>query len=109
VSFLGVKKAYERYQVLQNVENGARLGWFRWNKFHVVPTGAVACGDGVDTFVARHRVASNEESNTADDTNIDGTLGFTHHIGKLDPKEGLGRIGIVNEVMCLAPIQSRRW
>lgn len=99
VSFLGVKKSYERYQVLQNVDDGARLGWFRWNKYLVVPTGAVACGDGVETFVARRRAGSNEESNTADDTNIDGTVGFTYHIGKLDPKDGFGKISIVNEVM----------
>lgn len=89
VSFLGTKKSYESYQVLVNVENGARLIWVRWNKFNVVPTGAVASGDGGESFVARHVV----ESNTADDT-----LGFTHHIGKLDPKDGLGRINIVNKV-----------
>ena len=102
VSFLGTKKRYERYQVLQNVDDGARLSWFRWNKFHVVPAGAVACGDGVETFVARRRVGSNEASNTADATNIDGMLGFTHHVGKLDPKDGLGKISIVNEVMFTA-------
>jgi hypothetical protein len=101
VSFLGVKESYERYQVLQNVEDGARLGWFLWNKYLVVPTGAVACGDGVETFVARRRGGSNEESNTADDTNIDGTLGFTYHVGKLDPKDGFGKISIVNEVMLI--------
>jgi hypothetical protein len=101
VSFLGVKKSYEKYQVLQNVDDGARLGWINWNKYHVVPTGAVACGDGVETFVARHRGGSNEESNTADDTNIDGTLGFTYHIGKLDPKDGFGKISIVNEVILI--------
>jgi hypothetical protein len=99
VSFLGVKKSYERYQVLQNVDDGARLGWFSWSRYGVLPTGAVACGDGVETFVARHRGGSNEESNTAYDTNIDGTLGYTYHIGKLDPKDGFGKISILNEVM----------
>jgi hypothetical protein len=99
VSFLGVKKSYERYQVLQNVDDGARLSWSRWYKYSIVPTGAVACGDGVETFVARRRGGSNQESNTAYDTNIDGTPGFTYHIGKLDPKDGLGKISILNEVM----------
>jgi len=113
VYFLGVKKSYEKYQVLQNVDDGARLGWIPWNKYHVVPTGAVACGDGVETFVARHRGGSNEESNTADDTNIDGTLGFTYHIGKLDPKDGFGKISIVNEViiipMCAFFVRTDSW
>jgi hypothetical protein len=58
----------------------------------------VACGNGVDTFVARHRVITNEDTNTADDTDDYGTVGFTHHIGKLDPNAGLGKISIVNKV-----------
>jgi hypothetical protein len=98
VALLGAKKSYERYQVLQNVDNGARLDWVRWEKFDLVPTGAVACGDAVQTFVARHRVITNEESNTADDTDDYGAVGFTHHIGKLDAMSGPGKIGIVNKV-----------
>jgi hypothetical protein len=98
VSLLGAKKSFERYQVLHNMDNGARLDWVRWNKFDLVPTGAVACGNGVETFVARHRVSTKEESNTADDTDDYGVVGFTHHIGKLDPNAGLGKIGIVNKV-----------
>jgi hypothetical protein len=90
VSFLGVKKGYERYQVLENVDNGSSLDWVRWNKFSQIPTGAVACGDDVETFIARRK----EESNTVDD--MGGR--FTHHIGKLDPKDGLGKISIVNKV-----------
>lgn len=90
VSFLGAKKHYERYQVLENVDGGARVVWVSWNKFSVVPTGAVACGDGAGTFVARHRV----ESNVADDVGDH----LTHHIGKLDPKDGLGKISVVNKV-----------
>lgn len=98
VSLLGAKKNYDRYQVLQNVDNGARLDWVQWNKFGLVPMGAVACENGVEMFVARHRVSTNEESNTADDTDDYGTVGFTHHIGKLDPNAGLGKISIVNKV-----------
>lgn len=107
VSFVGIKRSYEQYQVLQNVDDGARLGWSSWDKYKVVPTGAVACGD-VETFIARRRGGSNEESNVADDSNIDGTLGFTYHVGKLDPKDGFGKISIVNEVIFI-PVCALFW
>jgi Protein of unknown function (DUF3421). len=108
VSFVGIKRSYEQYQVLQNVNDGGRLGWSSWDKYKVVPTGAVACGDGVETFVARRRGGSNEESNAADGSNIDGTPGFTYHVGKLDPKDGFGKISIVNEVMFI-PVCAPFW
>lgn len=86
VAFLGARKSYERYQVLENVDGGSRLAWVPWNKFNLVPTGAVACGEGVETFIARRK----DESLTGDR--------FSHHIGQLDPKVGLGKISIVNKV-----------
>lgn len=91
VSFLGVSNSYDRYQVLENVDNGARLAWVRWNTSTVVPAGAVSCGDGVATYIARHNAADLVAHR------------FTHHIGKLDPKYGFGKISIVNKVMYKCP------
>ena len=91
VSLQGIRRKYDHYQVLENVENGARLSWVRWNKMNVViPMGTVSCAQA-ETFVARHRV---EESNGADEDLPE----VNYHIGRLDTKDGFGKISIVNRV-----------
>nr|CAD7205185.1 unnamed protein product [Timema douglasi] len=91
ISLLGVASTSNRYEVLENVDEGARLQWVPWDRFSRIPTGAVAGGE---TYVARRVVEDGEESNKDAGP---GVLGFTHHLGKLDPKDGLGRITIINQ------------
>lgn len=75
--------AYEKYEVLENTEGGARLAWVRWDKFNDVPVGAVAG----DTFVARKLVKKDG----------DKTLGLKHLIGKLDDSNSFGKLSVITE------------
>ncbi|XP_057327320.1 protein unzipped [Microplitis mediator] len=90
VTSLGNFYSYERYELLENVENSARLSWLPWDKFRKIPAGAVAA----DTmFVARHPVSAGDEE---DDGKNDGVSpSYTHYIGTLDPKDKLGTITYV--------------
>lgn len=93
VTSLGNFYSYERYELLENVENSARLSWLPWDKFRKIPAGAVAA----DTmFVARHPVSAGDEE---DDGKNDGVSpSYTHYIGTLDPKDKLGTITYVKAV-----------
>lgn len=68
---------------LENVDKGARLSWVQWGRHSpVLPKGAVAGGE---SYVARRRV----------DMNSLPTLGLRHHVGHFDPREGLGRVLVI--------------
>lgn len=70
-------------KILENVETGARLSWAQWGRHSpVLPKGAVAAGE---SYVARRRV----------DMNPGPTLGLRHNVGHFDPKEGLGRVLVI--------------
>lgn len=89
VSFIGKVYEYERYEVLQNVDNAARLVWSDWQDDEV-PAGAVSCG--ADIYIA-HRASPKFKL-------IDNNypIGTSFLIGKVDVKEGLfGRISVINE------------
>lgn len=84
VSLLGIVHSYERYDLLQNVDQAARITWMHWDKYVQPLDGGIATGE---TYVARHMVPYEE--------NEPSTVGFTHYIGKYDPKDKLGSITYV--------------
>lgn len=87
VTFLGNVQTTQTYELLENVDNAARLSWISWDKFHQIPTGAVV----TDTmYVARHVVTDDE---TDDDTSTS-----THYIGTLNHDDKLGTIAYVKSV-----------
>ncbi|XP_074113190.1 beta-pore-forming protein unzipped isoform X2 [Cotesia typhae] len=92
VTLLGNFHSYERYELLENVENSARLSWIPWDKFHKIPTGAVAA----DTmFVARHVVSAEDDEEEEEAKNDSVSPSYTHYIGTLDHKDKLGTITYV--------------
>lgn len=83
VSLLGHVFAYDRYEVLQNEEGGARLNWVHWDRYNIVPEGAVGGGDSSLYYVARRA------------TTVPGISKRSHYVvGKLDTTEGMGRISV---------------
>ncbi|XP_014283808.1 protein unzipped [Halyomorpha halys] len=79
-------ETYEKYEVLENVEGGARLSWGKWSKLSDVPVGAVSAGE---SYVARKKIKM-------DDTDTE-SLGVTHLIGKLTDYSGFAKLTAVNE------------
>ncbi|XP_043275472.1 protein unzipped [Venturia canescens] len=88
VTYLGNVVSYERYDLLENVDNAARLSWVAWDKLHQTPVGAVATES---MYVARHVVSETENERT------NKNLGYTHYIGTYDTSEGFGRINYVKD------------
>ncbi|XP_011311766.1 protein unzipped [Fopius arisanus] len=86
VTVLGIVQAVENYELLENVDNAARLSWVSWSKFYPIPTGAVVTET---MYVARYPVTRNE---TDKDTL---TPTYTHYIGTLNHDEKLGTIAYV--------------
>ncbi|XP_015118448.1 protein unzipped [Diachasma alloeum] len=86
VTVLGTVQTVENYDLLENVDNAARLSWVSWDKFHQIPTGAVVTET---MYVARHVV-------TSDETDKDSAIRtYTHYIGTLNHDEKLGTIAYV--------------
>lgn len=74
------------WQILQNVLTSARLSWVQWGpNSPLLPKGAVAGGE---SYLARRRVAKTAEQ----------TLGLLHNVGHFDPKEGIGRIMVIEVI-----------
>ncbi|XP_012287161.1 protein unzipped isoform X2 [Orussus abietinus] len=86
VSLLGYVKAYERFELLENVDSAARVGWVGWDKYHQVPVGAVATEK---MYVARHVVPDSEGD--------ESTSNFTHYVGTFNPTDRLGTITYVKD------------
>ncbi|XP_063972449.1 protein unzipped [Diachasmimorpha longicaudata] len=86
VTVLGTVKNMENYDLLENVDNAARLSWVTWNKFLPIFPGAVVTET---MYVARHVVASNETEKDS------STPTYTHYIGTLNHDERLGTIAYV--------------
>lgn len=70
----------ESFEILENVENGGRLSWARWDKYSRIPPGTVT-GD-TKSYIARRSSASSKE--------------YSHQLGKLDP-DGLGHITVISD------------
>lgn len=82
VSLSGTVHPYDRYDLLENVENSARLVWVFWDKFHPEPVGTIATDRTL--YIARHNETVKNYQNEFDKR--------VTHIGRLDSKEGLGKI-----------------
>jgi hypothetical protein len=87
VTLTGNVRSYERYQLLENVENAARLSWNNWTKFYRPPVGSVATDK---LYVARH--TANQVKQEGQKSNQ------THYIGTLSSQDTLGTITYVKEV-----------
>lgn len=92
ISLSGRVFRYERYEVLENVDNGARLSWVHWDRFNGLTLGAVAGGDMDTMYVARRHVTADGEDGGKT------AIGMRHLVGKLDTKEGMGRITVIKQV-----------
>ena len=87
ITYLGNVVSYARFDLLENVENSARLSWVSWDHFHQTPLGAVSTEKN---YVARYVVSDKE--------NMDKSIAYTHYIGTYYPTEGLGIITYVKDV-----------
>ncbi|XP_003704004.1 beta-pore-forming protein unzipped [Megachile rotundata] len=89
VTIHGSVQSYEAYELLENMDNAARVNWEHWDKYKSTPIGAVATSEKM--FVARHAV-----HNGKDETH-DKTTRFTHYIGTLSSSDNLGTISYVKD------------
>lgn len=69
------------FDILENVDDGGRLSWVRWDKYSSVPAGTVT-GDSM-SYIARR-----SSPNSAD--------GYSYQLGKLDPI-GLGHLSVITD------------
>lgn len=87
-----IEKVYttEQYEVLQNVEQAARLVWKAWDRNTEIALKAVSA----DHYYVAHTHSPNLKIYSEK-----LAVGQTHWIGKIDPKYGLiGRMSVINEV-----------
>ncbi|XP_053987878.1 protein unzipped [Hylaeus volcanicus] len=86
VTIHGNVQSYDKYELLENVDNAARVNWEHWDKYKPTPIGAVATEK---MFVARHVVHNDEETGIAPR--------YTHYIGTLNSNDNLGTISYVRD------------
>ncbi|XP_072155750.1 protein unzipped [Bemisia tabaci] len=99
VSLLGRVFQYGKYELLENVEQSSRISWVRWDRFSPPSTGAVSTGER-DNYIARRRVDREPEPADADNSPalVPGPeTPPVYLLGKLDTREGLGRIFFINQ------------
>ncbi|XP_076626660.1 beta-pore-forming protein unzipped [Colletes latitarsis] len=87
VTIHGSVQSYDKYELLENVDNAARVNWEHWDKYKPTPIGAVATEK---MFVARHAVHNNKEDS-------DASPRYTHYIGTLNSNDNLGTISYVRD------------
>ncbi|XP_014600422.1 PREDICTED: protein unzipped isoform X1 [Polistes canadensis] len=87
VSIHGNVRSYEKYDLLENVDNAARISWRHWNIYTTLPVGAVATDK---MFVARYERPIGE-------TNSNLPYTYTHYIGTMDTNDNFGTIFYVKE------------
>lgn len=88
VTIHGSVQSYDKYELLENVDNAARVNWEHWDKYMPTPIGAVATEN---MFVARQAVHNDKE--------VAGeTTRYTHYIGTLNSNDNLGTISYVRGV-----------
>ncbi|CAL7946840.1 unnamed protein product [Xylocopa violacea] len=84
VTIHGSVQSYDKYELLENVDNAARVNWEYWDKYKGPLLGAVATEK---MFVARHAVK---------DKNVT-TPRYTHYIGTLNSQDIQGSISYVKD------------
>ncbi|KZC11917.1 PREDICTED: protein unzipped [Dufourea novaeangliae] len=89
VTIHGTVQSYEKYELLENVDNAARVNWEHWDKYKPTPIGAVATEN---MFVARHAAATHNDKDAPD-----GAARYTHYIGTLNSNDNLGSISYVSD------------
>lgn len=87
VTIHGGVKSYDKYELLENVDNAARVNWEQWVNYKQTPVGAVATEK---MFVARHAVHNNDKDNGDDHPR------YTHYIGTLNSHD-FGSISYVRD------------
>ncbi|KAK9301088.1 hypothetical protein QLX08_006427 [Tetragonisca angustula] len=80
-------QSYDKYELLENIDNAARVNWEYWDKYKNTPFGAVAT-EKEKMFVARH--ATETDKNTSSPR-------YTHYIGTLTALDILGSISYVRD------------
>ncbi|XP_029052705.1 protein unzipped [Osmia bicornis bicornis] len=88
VTIHGSVQSYDKYELLENVDNAARVNWEHWDKYKSAPIGAVAAEK---MFVARHAVHNGKE------TSPDATTRYTHYIGTLNSNDNFATISYVRD------------
>lgn len=83
VTIHGIVKSYENYELLENVDNAARITWVSWNKYTQPPVGAVFVNK---MLLARYEIPAEDKSR------------YTHYIGTLSSSDNFGNIIYANEV-----------
>lgn len=86
-------QSYDKYELLENIGNAARVNWEHWDKYKQTPIGAVATATEKTTekmYVARCAVP-NEKSEDDDES----LPKYTHYIGTLISSDGFGTISYV--------------
>ena len=86
VTIHGSVQSYDKYELLENVDNAARVNWQHWDKYKPTPIGAVATEN---MFIARHAASSDKSSPGA-------TPRYTYYIGTLN-SDNLGSISYVKD------------
>lgn len=80
----------EIYDILQNVDQAARLIWTNWERNQNIPSGAVSAGEYYIAHSASDKLKVLSET---------VAIGMTYRMGRIDPQEGLfGKLAVVDEV-----------
>ncbi|KAI4478446.1 hypothetical protein M0802_014532 [Mischocyttarus mexicanus] len=87
VSIHGNVRSYEKYDLLENVDNAARISWRHWNVYTNLPVGVVATDK---MYVARFE-------KPIDETNTNLPYSYTHYIGTMETNENFGTVFYVKE------------
>lgn len=88
VTIHGNVQSYDKYELLENIDNAARVNWEYWDRYKNTPFGAVAT-EKEKMFVARH--AAETDKNTSSPR-------YTHYIGTLTASDIQGSISYVKDV-----------
>lgn len=99
ISLLGLVKSYNNYEILQNVDNGSRLAWADWDGYSKHPSGIIS--GGADFYIARGKLGESEDNDITYQVPkiFKSSKGYSHYIGKFNPKESFGKMSVVTEVM----------
>lgn len=99
---MSVVKSYNNYEVLQNVDNGSRLIWADWDVYNRYPSGIVAGGS--DFYIARKKLGEPNDNDVSSqgDKVLTSNQGFSHYLGKFEPKDSFGKMSILTEVSFIA-------
>lgn len=85
LSLHNVIKSYQRYDLLENVNNAGKVSWAPWSTYKNVPVGTATTGTS-SMYVARYDLRKHNEQHSRRRPH------YTHRIGVLNSLEGMGMI-----------------